>query len=601
MSTQAGIFFFDGRPIAPNDVWSFAQPGLAMTQEVDDVWVGNGHPATPLHSHAGFAMTWDGRLDNRDDLLLRLGGDCPVDANDSTIALAVFERWGVHGLRSLVGDWSIAIWESDRRCLHLARDYMGARPLYYCVDARFVAWSSNLGELVQRCGRTDSLSDAFAASFMTLNLSPEATPYEGVRAVPTATCVSFSSDGIERRQRFWQLEAGLIRYADRRTYEEQLRYLWSDAVAARLRTAGAVWAELSGGLDSSSVVCMADLLMKSGRVPARSIRMVSHATLHSPEGDERRFITEVERQVGVPSEIVGVEDHQDCADPEWAWVTPYALQGVGLACVRRVCRAGGRLVLSGRVGDAVMGCQPDNSVAVFDDLARGHLLTALRNIRAWSRATRKPFLEIGWRLFVPGAEERADTGVNLLTPRLKALVREVAPCLSAGFRASKRQLGQMVLGYSLGARLDIPHHPPGVIYTYPFSHRPLVEFMLAIPGEELSAPGDTRSLMRRAFGGFVPARILRRVSKGYYPPAAFRAARRMAGSLSPIEHLEVVRRGWIEADRLRDAIRDLTDGGGGTGGEIHCVLRLEKWLKARHCKFEISQREEVNTNAVLNA
>jgi hypothetical protein len=222
-------------------------------------------------------------------------------------------------------------------------------------------------------------------------------------------------------------------------------------------------------------------------------------------------------------------------------------------------------------------------------------------MRAWSRATRKPLVEIGWRLFVAGADAPAGTGANLLASRLKTLVSNDTPCTSGGRRRSKRRLARMVLGYSEEARLDVPHHPPGVIYTYPYSHRPLVEFMLAIPGEELSSPGDTRSLMRRAFADFVPARILGRLSKGYYPPAAFRAARRIVGSLSSVEDLEVVKRGWIDRGRLREAVRALTDGGGETGGEIHCVLRLETWLRARHGTVAIPQREEVNTNEVLNA
>jgi hypothetical protein len=159
----------------------------------------------------------------------------------------------------------------------------------------------------------------------------------------------------------------------------------------------------------------------------------------------------------------------------------------------------------------------------------------------------------------------------------------------------------MVLSYATGARLDVPHHAPDVVYTYPFTHRPLVDFMLAIPGEELSAPGMTRSLMRRAFEPFVPPRILRRVSKGYYPPAAFRAARRLAAAMLPVDRLEVVQRGWIDAPRLQAALGALTDGGGETGGDIHRVLRLERWLQARRMKSQIPQRKEVNTNEVLNA
>ena len=437
---------------------------------------------------------------------------------------------------------------------------------------------------------------------MSLRLSPDTTPYNGVHAVPPGVCVSIDASGRVTRRRFWTLEAGEIRYPDPRQYEEQLYALWREAVQARLRTDGTVWAELSGGLDSSSVVCMADRLIKHGDVPAQAIRLVSHATLQSPEGDERRFIAEVERQVGVTSEIVGVEDHQEHSDPDRGWVTPYALHGVGLETVRRVRSAGGRVVLSGRLGDAIMGCQPDNSVAVFDDLAQGAALTALGNLRAWSRATRKPFLEIAWKLFAPAAQTPPDTGVALLAPPLQEMLQDIPPIeVPPGLRRSKRALARMVLGYSAGARLDIPDRSPDIVYAYPFAHRPLVEFMLAIPGEQLSAPGMTRSLMRRAFAGLVPPRVLRRTSKGYYPPAAFRAARRLVASMVPVHDLEVVQRGWIDPAQLRSAIQTLTDGSGQTGGDVHAVLRLESWLQSRRDTHGIPTRKEVNTHEVLHA
>jgi asparagine synthase (glutamine-hydrolysing) len=583
MANQSGLFAFDR--------------GCTLRQNGEDVWLGERQGDLARHP-SGLTATWDGRIDNRDELLMRLGERTAPDAD---IALAMFAHWGTDGLASIVGEWSLVVWDAARRTVHLARDYMGARPLYYYADAAHAAWSADLCELVTRTGLVDDLSERFAAGFMTLGVRSAATPYEGVHAVPPGVCVSVTAAGAIAASRFWRLDAGEIRYRDPRTYEEHLRVLWREAVRARLRTNQIVWAELSGGLDSSSVVCMADALIKSRVAPAPALRTVSHATLHSPEGDERRFIAEVERSTGVRSKIVGVEDSQDCTDPERAWVTPYALQGVGLDTVRRVRDDGGRIVLSGRLGDAVMGCQPDNSVAVFDDLGRGRVSTALRNMRAWSRATRKPFLEIAWRLLQPENSAPADTGVDLLMPRLRDLLRD-APGIDvpSGLRRSKRPLARMVLGYTMGLRLDIPHRPPGIVYAYPFVHRPLVDFVLAIPGEQLSAPGATRSLMRRAFSGLVPARVIRRVSKGYYPPAAYRAARQLAASLTPRD-LEVVDRGWIDPDRLQAAFHALTDGGGETGGDIHTVLRLEAWLQARRARLPIPLRKEVNTNEVLHA
>jgi asparagine synthase (glutamine-hydrolysing) len=632
MGVHAGIFFFDGRlandacrtltaglqPIAPDGVSTYADAGIAMAHGAFHVWAGECLHRQPARSPAGLVALWDGRLDNRDDLLLRLGERPTTDMSDAELALATFERWGIDGLRSLIGEWSVAIWDACRRTLHLARDYIGARPLYYDVGSRSVLWSTSLGEIAGRSGRADVLSEAFVAGFMTLRLSSDVTPYEGIRAVPAACCVSFAPNGTGQRRQFWQLDPGVVRFRDKGLYEERLRALWSEAVGARLRADGTVWAELSGGLDSSSVVCMADRLIKGGRVPARAIQPLSHATLESQEGDERRFIADVETRIGVSSEILGVEEHQQHIDAELDWVTPFAARGVGLAAAQRIRERGGRLVLSGRVGDAVMGCEPDNSVAVFDDLAGWNLVQALSNIRRWSRSCRKPFVEIAWRLLqrrMPSgtvrsleahAAQATREGMDVLAPRLHGLVHDDGAAIAnavSNVRASKRDIAALVIAYAFGSRLNIPDTPGPLIYAYPFTHRPLVEYALAIPGEELSAPGEMRSLMRRAFDGLVPPRILRRTSKGYYPPSAVRAVRPLVASMRPTERLEVVQRGWIDPRRLDAAIGMFVDGAGSTSGEVRRVLRLEQWLTSRNRRAPaaIPQRKEVRSHEVLNA
>jgi asparagine synthase (glutamine-hydrolysing) len=458
---------------------------------------------------------------------------------------------------------------------------MGVRPLYYCASEHSVMWSTSLGELAERSGRVDALNDRFVAGFLAQQFSSDVTPYRGIHGVPPGACVTFSADaaGRERRRQFWTMTSGTLRYRDRRQYEEHLRALWRDAVEMRLQTSEDVWAELSGGLDSSSVVCMADALIRSRRTPARQLRLASHATLRSPEGDERRFIAEVERQVDRPATILGVEDHQDLVDGRWGWVTPCAARGVGLARVRHVLEAGGRLMLSGRGGDAVMGCEPDNSVAILDDWSDGHVVQALKKIRLWSRSCRKPFAEVAWSV-----AREWFTGLSEIHP-------------------SKRRLAALLMAFSTEARLNLPQQPPEIIFTYPFFHRPLVDYVMSIPGEELSAPGETRSLMRRAFAGFVPPVILRRTSKGYYPPSSARATRTAALKLRPVEGLEVVQRGWVDPKLLELAIGNVIDGAGKDSADVRRVLRLEEWLQLRQRRDASAnpQRKEVNRDEVLNA
>jgi asparagine synthase (glutamine-hydrolysing) len=590
MGSLAGVFFFDG-----HDASEFGARRLER-------------------SATGLSIAFDGRLDNREDLLVRFG-QTSSEATDAALALAAFEQDGVDGLRGLIGDWSLVIWDAPRRLVYFARDFMGVRPLYYCLDSTAVRWSSSLADLTTRAGRVDDLEESFVARFMALRFSTEATPYRGIRAVPTATCVRFSSNGNETRERFWSIQPSIIRYADNRDYANHLRALWCDAIASRLQRPEPVWAELSGGLDSSSIVCTADALIRNARVAATTVNPFSHVTTKSPEGDERRFIAEVEQWIGRRSAILAVEDHQDLRVDEWEWVTPLAPRGVQIAAERLVRDAGGRIVLSGRMGDVVMGCLPDNSVEVFDEIVAGRWFTALKRIRDWSRATRKPFIEITRALAAEAARpwvrnsgyalsDPQRAGWHLLSDRLRSLI-EVEPLPNDGdaLRLSKRELARLVMGYSRQARLQLPLETPGIVYTYPFAHRPLVEFVLSIPGEQLSAPGQLRSLMRRALRGMVPSRVLARTSKGHYAPAVMRAVRPMAAALAPVDKLLVVQRGWIDAARLDTAIHALAAGAGPPGSEVERVLRLEQWLisRERRARAAIPKRKEVNADGVLIA
>lgn len=626
MGTQAGAVYFDGRPIEEERrrlVASLEPPGgegvtatidggALLVTAPDCTWTDERICDQPVRSAGGLVMTWDGRLDNRDDLLLRFGRGLKNNVSDAAIALLVFEREGPDGLCALIGDWSLAVWDGARRTLYLARDYMGVRPLYYVRDEQTVLWSSSLGELAQRAGRVDTLDEGFVARYLTLQFSTDVTPYTGIRAVPTASCMRFTPNG-DSGQRFWHLQPSIVRYRDKRRYEEQLRALWIEAVGARVRTEATVWAELSGGLDSSAVVCMADALVKARRVAATAVQPLSYVPFQSPEGDERPFIAEVEAHIGAPSTVLSVEQNAQLRDADFEWVTPAAPRGVRLATLHHVREREGRVVLSGRMGDAVMGCLSDNSVAVLDDLADGNITAALLNMRAWSRACRKPLVEIGGGLMLEpfrallvrdhlSLNDAQLAGFDLLSPRLKVLAETAvhrSPAAATG-RLSTRRVAALVLGYAEEARLESPNGLSPISYTYPFAHRPLVEFMMAIPGEELSAPGEPRSLMRRAFAGLVPERVVRRTSKGHYSPAAARAVKASATSLLPIDRLQVVRRGWIDRNELEIAVRRITAAGGDKSGGINRVLRLEEWLTARdrRAPAAIPEREEVTSHGV---
>ena len=235
-------------------------------------------------------LHWDGRLDNRSDLIPLLADSLRDDTSNSALALAVYERWGTNGFVHLIGDWSVVIRDDRSRATILASDFAGVRPLYYSAKNGHVFWSDRLQSLVDATGITD-LDEQYMGAFLLYGGCPNRTPYKGIYPVPPGHAVRVSSTDT-KISRFWSLPVrDEVRYRNQHRYEEHFRALFREAVSVRLQTEAPILAELSGGLDSSSVVSMANRLMRDGAVPARSLHSISYVWKDSLD---EPFIREME-------------------------------------------------------------------------------------------------------------------------------------------------------------------------------------------------------------------------------------------------------------------------------------------------------------------
>src|SRR5579871_5535546 len=334
MSFQAGVFYFDGRPVPVRESDAIASGlahvdyGPARSQWLPGVLLSHATSRTELRgpariqSHFAGAsfITFDGRLDNREDLLLcmreslhgqtghgqagldqtrfdqnRRGQTCWDQISDPVLALTAYERGGIEGLSHLVGDWSLAIWDQARETVVLASDFAGIRPLYYCVQKNRAYWSTRLKVLVDLV-QASEIDDQYVGAMLGCGGRPHTTPYRGIYSVPPGHAVLVHRDGT-RIEPFWELPIdNIIRYRQESDYEEQLRTLFRDAVRSRLRTDEPVAAELSGGLDSSSIICMASELIRSGDVQVPRLTTLSF----DHEGSlDKRYWTIVEEACGI--------------------------------------------------------------------------------------------------------------------------------------------------------------------------------------------------------------------------------------------------------------------------------------------------------------
>jgi asparagine synthase (glutamine-hydrolysing) len=212
----------------------------------------------PVTLDGTFCLWGDVRLDAREDLQKLLGSDGgPANAAAETseqLLLRAWHRWGADALDKVIGDFSFAVWDQREHTMWCARDFVGARPLYYAY-ANGVFCFSNTLDIVRHVPEVSAeLNELFIADFLLddFSLDPVATVYRDVRRLPAGHILKFAEQRLEvRRFRKLPIEEPLYLKSSEEYIEVYLDLLRT-AIRDRLPS-GPIALYLSGGLDSSSV------------------------------------------------------------------------------------------------------------------------------------------------------------------------------------------------------------------------------------------------------------------------------------------------------------------------------------------------------------
>ncbi len=302
MSGIGGIVWFNGRAADRADLERMgarlARRGPERTGYALDGGVGLTHTllaTTPeaaleqlplTHSASGCSITADVRLDNRHELAAALGLPSRApDIGDAELVLRAYLRWGTACVQRLLGDFAFGIWDTRIAQLFCARDRFGMRPLYYHhhTDGAVVFASEARAVLAVACV-PKRISESRVADFLVSELEGidnTQTFFEGVLRLPPAHTLVATAATV-RVERYWSLTpAPPLRLANDDAYAEAFLSLFTDAVRSRLRTHRPVGSMLSGGMDSGSVVSVAQSLLRDAGM--QQLRTFSGT---SPLGDE---------------------------------------------------------------------------------------------------------------------------------------------------------------------------------------------------------------------------------------------------------------------------------------------------------------------------
>ena len=613
MSVQAGIWNFDGEPVnlgllgalseslkqqGPDGDSRYVNSSVAMLYRPFHTTVESHLEKQPYFSHRGFVLTWDGRLDNREVLIADLRNDLDDSPTDLVIFAAALDRWDTDCFHRLVGDWAVTIWKPEHRELLFASDYMGVRHIFYFLNEDRIWWSTDLVPLVLLPRCKFHIDEGFIAGYLANDPDAYLTPYREIREVPPGQFVRIRN-GAVRIERHWQFSPRLrISYRTDAEYEEHFRHVFRQSVRRRLRSDSPILAELSGGLDSSSVVCMADDILVKQNEHSERLDTLSYYDKSEPNGDDATYFQIVEEargRTGAHIDLSVLGDYPaSLENPDFSPLPGYfgARRKVDAERASVVRQGGYRVVLSGLGGDEFMGGIPDPRAQLADLILQFNFVQLVKQLAAWSLIKRKPWIQLLWQsltelLPVSLAERllkeaRVEPWIDISFARRTKLARRLIrphENVEMWLPTARSFVSGVLLMSDKLAKFGSPvfQHEEN---RYPYLDQTLVEFVLSIPPSQLLRPGERRSLMRRALVGTVPHEVLSRRTKQFgvrTPVVALQATWRELEIA--IESPLSSRLGYINRSRLLGTLQAIRN-----GKEAHIVrmlklISLEFWLR----------------------
>jgi asparagine synthase (glutamine-hydrolysing) len=189
---------------------------------------------------------------------LQIRGHSFRTASDTEVVVHLYEDFGEECVQHLRGMFGLAVWDTKRRRLFLARDRLGIKPLYFTRKGGTLIFGSEIKAILQHPAVTANLDLEALNNFLSFKYVPSPqTMFEGIYSLPPGHSLTCDENGVGVR-RYWDLTFvnSTARKLQEGVYAEQLEALLRECVKLHLVSDVPFGAFLSGGLDSSTVVAL---------------------------------------------------------------------------------------------------------------------------------------------------------------------------------------------------------------------------------------------------------------------------------------------------------------------------------------------------------
>ncbi len=321
-----GCWNLDGKPISEQVLSRFSESlahrgpdgqGIFLDKEVAlglghrrlailDISITGRQPMPYLNNR--YWITYNGEIYNFIELKTELEGYgySFSTTSDTEVILAAYHRWGEDCQLKFNGMWAFAIWDTRERVLFLSRDRFGVKPLHYYFTGSTFAFASEMKAFLALNGFSLEFNPEMVAAALTDIENIEGTEFcivKGIKRLLGGYCLTLRGSGEVILRRWWNtldhLNPPQKEYLDQ---VEGFRTLFLDACRIRMRSDVPIGTALSGGLDSSSIVCAMHAIGQTEHIRERLAQDWQHAFIATYPGniiDERKYSDEIIRKTGI--------------------------------------------------------------------------------------------------------------------------------------------------------------------------------------------------------------------------------------------------------------------------------------------------------------
>jgi asparagine synthase (glutamine-hydrolysing) len=604
----------------PDDEGSLVDPALGLALgfrrlAIQDLSRNGNQPMTSANRR--YVMVYNGETYNFRELreeLQRVGYRAWRGSSDTEVLLAAIQRIGVAGMLDRCdGMFAFGLWDRQAQRLHLARDRMGEKPLYYGWAGSTLMFASELKALVEHPSWVGEIDPEALSAFIRYGYVPAPLSiYRGIDKLPAGHWVSFDLTKLQpghfpAARRYWDSKGVAERAAaepfagDLDAAADELDRLLTRSVERRMVADVPIGAFLSGGIDSAAV---AALMQKVANSPAMTFT-VDFGGAVDGEMETARAIarhlgtahTEIRAEADAP--LKAVERLPQIFDEPFADKSQLAA-----VLLTALTRSRVTMALSGDGGDELFGGHSRYPVAVRQWARIARLSTVSRKAARWAHA-HLPFRALNrlsglgdrlYRLFADAANDAPERVLERSHACWRVVDAPTAP-FRGGYFADPEGWPKLD---SVAARLmfadtatflpddvlvkvDRASMAVGLEARAPLLSRDVVEFAWSLPADFRLANGESKRVLRRLASRYMPHELLEHPKQGFEPPVAAwlrGPLRDWADDLLQTEALSDD--GLLDAGPIAAAWREHRDGLRDRSDDLWNVLMYQAWRAEWH-------------------